>query len=55
MPARLSAAVLHEGERSLALKVAGRSFELPLSEPGYSNCWRKAANWALSSSTSARS
>jgi hypothetical protein len=36
-PAVLSAAVLHEGERTLALKVHGREFELPLADPSWSN------------------
>jgi hypothetical protein len=35
--ARLSAATLHEGERTLALKVHGREFELPLADPSWSN------------------
>lgn len=37
MPAKLSAAVLREGERTLALQVHGRSFELPLADPGWGN------------------
>jgi hypothetical protein len=37
MPAELSAAVLREGGRTLALKVHGHSFELPLADPNWSN------------------
>jgi hypothetical protein len=37
VPAKLAAATLHEGERTLALKVHGREFELPLADPSWSN------------------
>jgi hypothetical protein len=36
-PARLSAATLHEGGRTLALKVDERQFELPLADPSWGN------------------
>lgn len=36
-PARLSSAVLHEGDRSKALEVEGRSFEVPLADPSWGN------------------
>lgn len=36
-PAALSAAVLREGERSLALKVHGHEFDVPLADPRWSN------------------
>jgi hypothetical protein len=36
-PALLSAAVLHEGERRLALNVHDREFELPLADPSWGN------------------
>jgi hypothetical protein len=37
VPASLSAAVLHEGERRLELKVHGHEFELPLADPSWGN------------------
>jgi hypothetical protein len=37
VPAKLAAATLHEGERTLALKVHGREFELPLADPSWGN------------------
>lgn len=37
VPAGLSAATLHEGDRRLALEVHDHSFELPLADPSWSN------------------
>ena len=37
VPDKLAAATLHEGERTLALKVHGREFELPLADPSWGN------------------
>jgi hypothetical protein len=37
VPAELAAATLREGERTLALKVHGHEFELPLADPSWGN------------------
>lgn len=37
MPAELAAATLREGDRTLALRVKGSEFELPLSDPSWGN------------------
>jgi hypothetical protein len=37
MPGKLSAAVLHDGARSLALRVSGRKFAVPIGDTSWSN------------------
>jgi hypothetical protein len=37
VPAKLDSAVLHDGERTLALKVHGHAFDVPLADPLWSN------------------